>query len=166
MNELERLAAAPDHFALFGLERSFALDEQGLQSRYLQLARLTHPDFAGSDPDQQLAAMELSARVNEAHRVLSDPEERANYLLDLLGGPRRDQDKSLPAGFLEEIMLLREELADAGGNPQVVEDARRRRQALLDRIAGLFSQASPAALKEIRVELNALRYIERLIEQL
>ena len=158
----------PDYFELFGLPRRFDLDAASLQSRYLELARRTHPDFAGSDPDAQLQAMERSAQVNEAHRILADPEERANYLLEFLGGPTKDQDKSLPEGFLEEMVTLREELAEAqesGERPKIEQiraDAQRNRQIHLDQIRNLFAAGD---LAPIRREINALRYIHRLLEQ-
>ncbi len=172
MNPLESIERANNHFAVFNLPAQFDLDEAALQSRYLELTRLTHPDFAGDDIDSQMRAMELSARVNEAHRILSDPETRANYLLMLQGGPAQTQDTSLPDGFLEEIMLLREELADAQsqGNAQSLQhleaQARQRRQSHLTRIAELFQQPTPQAASQIRTELNALRYIQRMLEQI
>lgn len=168
---LDDVAAASDHFALFGLPRRFDLDENELQSRMLRLTRLTHPDFAGADEASQERAMELSAKVNDAHRVLSDSEARANYLLSLLGGPGKDQDKSLPDGFLEQMMRVREELADAQLEADAAtlaameQQARAERERHLARLKALFAQ-DPAPLSEIRMELNAMRYIERMLEQI
>lgn len=165
------ILAARDPFELFGLPRRFAIDGAALRRRMLELSRQTHPDFAGADEQAQRRAMDLSARVNEAHRILEDDEQRANCLLRLLGGPDGEQDKSLPDGFLVDMMELREQLAEAqeGGDHTLLarfeSDARARRRQRLDRVASLFS-AEPPPLPEIRTELNALRYIERMIEQL
>lgn len=170
---IDTVRNASDHFAVFGLPRRFDLDVEDLERRYVELARLTHPDMAGSEPEQQLDAMELSSRVNDAHRVLADDEARANHLLDLLGGPTSADDKSLPEGFLPIIMMVREELAEAqleGDEKHIANieaDAHAQRKARLKEIAGLFSRATHGSevLKSIRTELNALRYYQRLLEQ-
>lgn len=161
-------------FAVFGLPLRFELDLADLDRRFAALGRATHPDLAGDDPAAQLDAMDLSAKVNEAYRVLRDDEERANLLLTLLGGPSREADKTLPEGFLPLIMITREELAeaqlegDADKIAAIEADARAQRAARLREVARLFALASPPdpeTLRQIRIELNALRYFERLLEQ-
>jgi molecular chaperone HscB len=167
----DQIENAKDHFELFGLERRFDLDEKKLQSNLLELARLTHPDHAGDDAEAQMRAMDLSAKVNEAHRALADPESRANYLLQLLGGPSKEQDRNLPKGFLEKMMMVREDLADAqvDGDKLKLDEfelhAKNQRQQHLSRLATLFEQ-TPPPLADIRTELNAMRYIERMLEQI
>lgn len=170
---LETLRGAADHFAVFGLSREFEVDRADLSARFAHLARASHPDLVGEDATAQIEAMDLSARLNEAHRVLLDEEERANHLLELFGGPAKDQDKSLPDGFLPLIMITREELAEAQleGDAEKVAaievDARNQRTGRLREIAKLLADPSDAgALKLARIELNALRYFQRLIEQL
>lgn len=175
MSSLEALRSAADYFAALGLPRRYALDPAALEHAYVELARLTHPDLAGPEPEAQLEAMDLSARLNEAHKTLADDEARADYLLVLLGGPRRDEDKSLPDGFLPIIMMTREELAeaqlegDADRLAAIEADARAQRAARLQEIARLLDTATttpdPTTLKQARTELNALRYYERLLEQ-
>src|SRR5690242_19889914 len=116
MSELEKLYGARDHFALFSLPVRFTLDRPELERRYLELARLTHPDFAGSDAEAQVQALELSARVNEAYGVLSDDLKRAEYLVTL-GGCDVEETKLAPE-MLEKVFELREALSLA----QSVED--------------------------------------------
>jgi curved DNA-binding protein CbpA len=173
---IDTVRHAADHFAVFGLARSMSLDAADLERRFSVLARETHPDLVGDDAAAQIEALELSSRVNEAHRVLTDEESRADYLLVLLGGKTREQDKSLPDGFLPIIMITREELAEAqleGDAAKVAEieaDARAQRTARLREIARHLPPATPAPgpedLRLARMELNALRYYQRLLEQL
>lgn len=116
------------------------------------------------------------ARLNAARAALSDPERRANVLLAVLGGPASDRDKSLPVGFLEQTLEMREEIEEslAAGRPgdrdRLEAQAIERRREYIARVSGLFgslgSPPSPEALRAIRMELNAWRYIERLLEQL
>lgn len=123
--------------------------------------------------------MELSARVNDAHKVLADDEERANYLLALRGGPGKDDNKTLPPDFLQKMLMVREEMEEAqqSGDQTALAafetQAKEERVTLLKAIAALFrglDSADPEPVKvqrriQIRVHLNALRYIERMLEQ-
>ncbi len=159
-----------DPFQILGLPRTFNIDAAALRRAYLAQSASLHPDLA-TDPD----APRRMAALNAAKRTLDDPERRANALLELLGGPASNQDRRLPEGFLIEILETREaiEAAAAGGEKERQRwqawAAEQRRQAIAD-IAAMFQSlpSSPAAdaLAEIRVRLNAWRYIERLIEQL
>lgn len=164
-----------DPFAVFDLPRSFEIDRAALQRAWLAEASRWHPDrFA--DPVQRREAERRSAEINRARVVLEDDEQRADALLSLLGGPGRGEDKSLPDGFLMEVMEVRERLEEAvasrdGSRRAEVERwADEQRAAHRRRVAELFARADGrddgAALADIRRELNAWRYIERLIEQL
>lgn len=172
MADLEAVKRAADAFGVFGLPRRFRVDAGELERRFAELSRETHPDVAGDDPDRQIEAMELSAKVNEAYRVLRDEEGRANVLLELLGGPSREADRRLPDGFLPIIMMVREELAEAqlegdeGKVKEIEDDAKAQREARLKGIGVMFEQPWSAEVgRAIRLELNALRYYERLLEQ-
>jgi len=170
--------ARRDPFAVLGLERRFDVDRAALQAAYLARTAELHPDRF-SDPVARAEAAEHAAEVNDARATLLDPETRANALLRLLGGPAKETEKSLPEGFLMKIMEQRQAMEEAlaGGDreqrrafQQWADDERARR---LEAIGGLFEElhasadtAPPPQLHAIRVELNALRYIERMIEQL
>jgi molecular chaperone HscB len=164
-----------DPFALLGLPRRFDVDHAALQHAYLTRTAPLHPD-RHHDPIEQAEAAEQVARLNAARAALVDDERRANVLLALLGGPAASDDKSLPDGFLVDMMEVRQDMQSAleTGSP---DDRRRferwaeeQRAARLDAIRALFARAGdppdPDGLRDIRVELNALRYIERMIEQL
>lgn len=164
-----------DPFAVFALPRSFEIDRAALQRAWLAEASRWHPDrFA--DPVQRREAEGRSAEINRARVVLEDDEQRADALLALLGGPGRGEDKSLPEGFLMEVMEVREELqdamasGDASRRAEVERWADEQRAAHRRRVADLFARAGGredgATRAEIRRELNAWRYVERLIEQL
>lgn len=159
-------------FELLGVPARFDLPEGLVQRAWLAQAARLHPDRAGAAPDAAAAI----ARLNEAKRILDNPEERANALLARLGGPAKEEDQSLPDGFLAEMLGRREEIeaaiasGDPGARRQWDEWAARERAGYIDEMARLFREAgpspSPESLRAIRVKLNAWRYIERLIEQL
>lgn len=163
--------SASDPFTLLGLPRSFEVDQAALQRAWLSGTARLHPDRPDAPPD----AASLLAAMNRAKKTLEDPENRANALLTLLGGPSKEQDRSLPDGFLVEMMETREkmegEIVSEGDAARRRWDewAAARRAEHLAAVRTLFNRAhrpDPETLGLIRRELNAWRYIERMIEQL
>lgn len=165
-----------DPFALLGLDRSFAIDAKQVQRAYLKRVSSLHPDRE-TDPIRRADVAREAAAVNDARRALLDDETRANVLLELLGGPAKEADKSLPDGFLMEMMEVREDMEQAIASGEESERARvadwaaEQRAGHIERLGPLFASALKDAkdqevLAEIRRELNAWRYIERMIEQL
>lgn len=164
-----------DPFALLGLPRRYDLDKHSLDRAYLARSAALHPDLAGdADPD----TLDHAAALNRARETLQDPERRAIALWKLLGGGSTStDDKALPPGFLMQVMEWREELEaayarrDAASLAEFERLAEQRRAEHQRAIAALFAQAqtapaSAALLQKIKLELNAWRYTERLLEQL
>ncbi|MCC6680349.1 MAG: Fe-S protein assembly co-chaperone HscB [Phycisphaeraceae bacterium] len=159
-----------DPFTLLGLPPRFDLDEADLHARYLSAAARNHPDRF-TDPLEQAEAADRAALLNDAYRTLSDPEQRANALLRVLGGSAKEDDNTLPPDLLMDMMDVRERMEDAiaSSDTTALSELRtwadQQRKSHLERIAALFA-ASPPDLKQVRIELNALRYFERMIEQM
>jgi molecular chaperone HscB len=167
--------SASNPFSELGLPERFDLDAPAVESAYLARIAAIHPDL--SDPAASDDFARRSAALHEAKAVLLDPERRAGALLALRGGPGPSDDRALPDGFLMEMMEIREAVEADRGDPGAVARweawAGERRAEHAERVAGLFDRADAAegaakagALTEIRRELNAWRYIERLLEQL
>ncbi len=190
-----------DPFDILGIEPRFDLDRAAIQRAYLRKAAEHHPDHAQPSSAQPSSAQPdpaagdaASARLNAAKAVLDDPEQRAGALLARLGGPAKEHDRTLPDGFLLEMMEARERMESERNDPAAVacwEDwGESRRRAHMAEAARLFAQllagpqqqaaAGPGVpapgpgaesgrrdvLRAIRRELNAWRYIERMLEQL
>jgi hypothetical protein len=168
-----RSAMPDDPFAMLGLPRSFDLERSEIRRAYLE--RVT-PLQGGGDEGR-------IAELNRARAALEDHEQRANVLLEALGGPGREQDRTLPDGFLERMLEVNERVeAAVSGTDQpeihrLLDEAEARREGHIRRVGELFAGlAGPArggepgraeaTLREVRRELNAWRYIERLIERL
>ena len=105
---------AHNYFDLFGLPPRYRFDLDTLERAYRRLQSQVHPDrFAGGTDAEKRAALQSSARVNEAYRALRDPVLRARYVLELHGIDALDEtDTALPFDFLERP-LERRETADA-----------------------------------------------------
>jgi molecular chaperone HscB len=104
-----------DYFALFGLPRRFALDEDALDRIWHALQAEVHPDqYAHAPYAEQYRAMQWSLRVNEAHAALKRPLPRARYLLELAGiDPGVSSGAAMTKEFLVEQMEWREAVAEA-----------------------------------------------------
>ena len=103
-----------DHFARLGAPRSPRVDRRELEACYLRLSRLLHPDFHGGGSDElRELANRNSALLNEAYAVLSDDQERAEYLLERLDPGALERNKSLATAFLSEALELSEDLQAA-----------------------------------------------------
>ncbi|MFI4860442.1 MAG: Fe-S protein assembly co-chaperone HscB [Phycisphaerales bacterium JB063] len=164
-----------DPFDLLQIEPGFEIDEAALQSRFLAQSAQCHPDrFA--DPLEQADAADRMSRVTQAYRVLRDPESRARALLALRGGsaePGTDAGQALPPDLLMEVMEVREAMEEAIASQDSAALAKLRAWAQgeqsqrLENIAMLFGQpASDKNTAAIRLELNALRYMVRMLEQM
>ncbi len=171
------MAGDANPFEVFGIEPVFQVDEAALHAKFLELSAQHHPDRY-TDPGEQAEAADRAARVNEAYQTLTDPERRAGALLAALGGPSAEEEKSLPQDLLTEMMELRERQEEATASndtatiQELTEWAKQRREISLKRVAMLFKMATMGEevqlekLTIIRIELNALRYYERMLEQL
>lgn len=150
-----------DPFAILGLPRRFDLTDAAVRRAFLTKVQSAHPD-AGGDQD-------IGADLTKARDTLLNPESRADALLLLLGGPAKDADKSLPPGFLMDIMQTREALDAALASNNAAELERLKGWAHAERQNYIQSTAASFAsgdLKNTRTTLNAWRYIERMIEQM
>ncbi|MEO0513197.1 MAG: iron-sulfur cluster co-chaperone HscB C-terminal domain-containing protein [Planctomycetota bacterium] len=153
-------------FGVLGIPPSFEIEPARVEAAYLRRVAATHPDAMGAaalhsapDADAETAAL------NDARTLLLDDERRANLVHDLLGGPSAESDRSLPDGFLVEVMEVRERAEDSAEVAAVREWARSRRSRHIDRVTALLRDPTAENLSDARTELNAWRYIERLLAQ-
>ena len=160
----------PNPFETLGLPARFDLTPTTIERAYLSRIAGLHPDLAGpggegGDQDR------VAAALNDAKATLLDDEQRAETLLAVLGGPGKSVDKSLPPGFLMEMMEVRETV-----DAELLEDAQGARarwqgwaEARKDEhraaLTGMFA-ASDVPLKNVRMILNQWRYLARLLEHL
>ena len=162
--------STPSSFHILGLEPAFNISKDAVERAYRRMLVGSHPD-RGID-----SSAGDSATLNRARAVLLNDERRANELLQVLGGPASTACKDLPDGFLMQMMMQREEIEEALGDGGAAERDEweewgvDQRRAYSNTVAQLFdglgSDPTDESLHAIRVQLNAWRYIERLIEQL
>jgi len=174
---LARHVQTADAFELFGLPRDFDLDPSELRARFLSISRNIHPDIlTAHDSQLQPAALQLSSDINRAYERLRDPIQRAGYILEISGGKTAAEDKRVPQEILNQSLMLREEIeeARAAGDTAVLDAIREsvaaQRTALETRIAelgrNLIREPGDALRDELRLQLNAIKYVVNLLAQL
>jgi molecular chaperone HscB len=127
--------AALDHFELFGLTPSFAVDLGALEAAYKRVQAQVHPDrFATGSAAERRVAMQWATQANEAYRTLRDPGRRAAYLCERHGvAIDAESNTAMPPAFLMQQMTWREALDDV-------------------RASGLGGDALMAEVEQARVE--------------
>jgi molecular chaperone HscB len=175
-HELLAHVQGANYFELFGLPRAYQIDAGLLEERYLAISRNIHPDkFATAGEEMQAFALRASASVNSAYDVLRDPLHRAEYLLESVGGKPAAQDKRVPQDLLMQVLMLREELEQAKANDDrpALEGLRvlatQRKQAAERQIAVLcrdLGTASTQVKDDLRLQLNAMKYLNNLLAQM
>nr|VZI15690.1 unnamed protein product [Spirometra erinaceieuropaei] len=90
------------------------IDTQELTRKKRSLQKAFHPDrLTRLVKDEQVIAADLSAKINEAYKILVDPISRAEYILSLQGGSTPEKEaESVDKDFLIEIMELSEKLEE------------------------------------------------------
>jgi hypothetical protein len=149
-----------DAFEALGLKPS--MDITAAEIREAFLARVS-----------SAAAPWQRAQLNSAKQTLLDAEARANLLHARFGGQPASVDRTLPEGFLMQMLERREAAQHAmDSKDQPAIDAflawadAQRQQHLAALRPLLMPGASDAALRAARAQLNAWRYIQRMIQQL
>jgi molecular chaperone HscB len=104
-----------NHFELFDLPTSFAIDRAQLDQSYRKLQSEVHPDrFAAASSSERLRSMQWATHANEAYQTLKSPVARARYLLHLHGiDTQEETNTAMPAEFLMQQMEWREAIDEA-----------------------------------------------------
>lgn len=159
-----------NHFEIFGLQPSVDVDVPSLEAKYRELSLLHHPDRVPAE--RRLDAVQKTASLNEAVKVLKDPTRRAFYLLKLSGvdleredGPAR---QTMPTDFLEHILEQREQLEIAKTQKNLPKA-----RALAAEIAHASDQALAAGQEALRrkdvaaagASMAKVRYYGRFLEE-
>lgn len=161
-----------DPFEILGLPRRFSVDEQALRQAFLKASAEQHPDrFV--DPIEQAEAVETMSKLTDAYRVLGEPELRARALLALSGLALVEDKDKLPPDLLMQVMEVREEMEEAieSGNKAELDRLRNwaneQRDLYLKKLGVLLDEElDQSKASQVRLELNALRYMQRMLEQM
>ncbi len=153
----------PDLFAILGMSPSFVIDRKAVDKAWRAASRKVHPDrFAGASAVQRRMALQWTAHLNRARKVIRDETQRAWYLATGSERPSEGANKQPDPAFLEEVFelnMLRAEDPEAAilraGELQGTEQAR---------LAALFAaQEKGGSLDAVPAILNRLNYLSTVI---
>ncbi|MDO8439282.1 MAG: Fe-S protein assembly co-chaperone HscB [Telluria sp.] len=104
-----------NHYDLFQLPATFAVDSNALDAAYRDVQGQVHPDrFVNATDAEKRVAMQWATRANEAYQTLRNPQKRARYLCELHGVDlKTESNTAMPMEFLMQQMAWREALGDA-----------------------------------------------------
>ncbi len=164
---------AQNHFEIFSLPQSYALDRALLDARYRELQRAFHPDrFASAGDHERRVSIQQAAQINEAYQVLKDPLRRGQYLLELRGKVINDeQDTHQDPVFLMQQIELREALGEVRGLPdplaalETLATDIRNQYAELQAALQLALDAGDDAAGEALVLVRRMQFFTRLQEE-
>ncbi|KAL5968274.1 hypothetical protein TSMEX_003995 [Taenia solium] len=104
-----------NYFDYFGFSKpSMRIDPSELSRMKRKLQMAFHPDkFARSTKEEQEIATTVSAQINDAFTVLSNPITRAEYILTLNGNPCSSDDLAVTdTAFLADVLEVNEHVDD------------------------------------------------------
>ena len=139
-------------FALFDLPVAFQVDSALLNERYLALQKSLHPDnFSTASAQEQRLAMQKSAEINDALRILKDPIARADSIIALNTGEQENPEEksNKDIGFLMQQMEWRETLENIENRKDTDE---------LTAFAQEINQIRHAILSELSTALDAQQW--------
>ena len=177
-NSLQTVSDDIDHFKVMGLPHCFEIDSEELENLYQRLSLGMHPDFFGEAPEKQkLLSEKSSVMLNAAYSILREPSSRARYLLLLLAREKNLQTDALPEGFLQEMFIFQESLdemlesGDQSALCKMNKDLQNRYTFIESNYAALFkkfetSPDNPEILQQLQTQLNAERYLRRLLDRI
>lgn len=111
-----------DYFAFYGLPVQFNPDLNIIKSKFYELSKKYHPDFyANESEEKQQEVLDLSTINNKAYQVLTDPNKRLRYVLELMGVVQVDENYQLPQLFLMEMMDVNEAIMDMEFEPEAAK---------------------------------------------
>lgn len=142
-----------DPFLLFGLARSWSVDSAALEERYSALLRTLREKSALRDGIRERLAQAVSA-LDEARRRLSDPVERAQFLLTSYGGEEREKPLR-KREFQSEVM----EFEQAATNARQESDPARLTSVVLEAEEKLASAILAAGQSFTRLERSLVEEV-------
>ncbi|MCY1522822.1 Co-chaperone protein HscB [compost metagenome] len=109
-----------NYFEFYELPVSFHPDERLIKDKFYALSKKFHPDFyVNEDQEKQDEVLNLSTLNNKAFQVLSDPQKRLHYVLELEGELKEGESYILPQDFLMDMMEINEAIMEQSFSPDV-----------------------------------------------
>ena len=161
-------------FALFDLPVAFQVDSALLNERYLALQKSLHPDnFSAASAQEQRLAIQKSAEINDALRILKDPITRADSIIAINTGetenPEEKSNKDID--FLMQQMEWRETLENIENRKDTDEltaftqEINQIRHAILSELSTALTEQQWDIARAITDKLRFIKKLQAEIER-
>jgi molecular chaperone HscB len=155
-----------NYFDIFGLPVDYAVDQELLADRFLELQKEVHPDrFVVRTDQEKRLAMQWSTLVNTANETLRASLPRAVYLLGLRG-IELEHNPTLPPAFLMEQIDLREQLEsiqEGEGNLEELDSFRKKMKQVISGVQAEFQDALGEDLDKAERLVYELQFLSKLM---
>ena len=161
-------------FALFDLPVAFQVDSALLNERYLALQKSLHPDnFSAASAQEQRLAIQKSAEINDALRILKDPIARADSIISLNTGEQENPEEksNKDIGFLMQQMEWRETLENIENRKDTDEltafaqEINQIRHAILSELSTALAEQQWDIARAITDKLRFIKKLQTEIER-
>ena len=161
-------------FALFDLPVAFQVDSALLNERYLALQKSLHPDnFSAASAQEQRLAIQKSAEINDALRILKDPITRADSIIAInTGETENPEEKSNnDIDFLMQQMEWRETLEniekrkDTDELTAFTQEINQIRHAILSELSTALAEQQWDIARAITDKLRFIKKLQAEIER-
>ena len=161
-------------FALFDLPVVFQVDSALLNERYLALQKSLHPDnFSAASAQEQRLAIQKSAEINDALRILKDPIARADSIIAInTGETENPEEKSNnDIDFLMQQMEWRETLENIENRKDTDEltafaqEINQIRHAILSELSTALTEQQWDIARAITDKLRFIKKLQAEIER-
>ena len=161
-------------FALFDLPVAFQVDSALLNERYLTLQKSLHPDnFSAASAQEQRLAIQKSAEINDALRILKDPITRADSIIAInTGETENPEEKSNnDIDFLMQQMEWRETLENIENRKDTDEltafaqEINQIRHAILSELSTALTEQQWDIARAITDKLRFIKKLQAEIER-
>lgn len=138
-----------DYYTLLGVTQSSSPGE--ITRAFRHLARQYHPDVS---PDDEEASMRFK-EINEAYQVLSDPEKREQYDLELASSAPSSYSAASPTGFTSEGQPV-EQQQPVVIDREIIEGAVGDLAATMEEVSNQVAGELREILRDFGSELDAI----------
>ena len=161
-------------FALFDLPVAFQVDSALLNERYLALQKSLHPDnFSATSAQEQRLAIQKSAEINDALRILKDPIARADSIIALNTGETEnlEEKSNNDIDFLMQQMEWRETLENIENRKDTDEltafaqEINQIRHAILSELSTALTEQQWDIARAITDKLRFIKKLQAEIER-
>jgi molecular chaperone HscB len=160
-----------NYFELFGLPISLKVDTGSLAKKYFELQREFHPDFfTQSDETEQQDALEKSAEINKALKILKNPDATIQYVLQIKNLLTENEKYELPPVFLMDMMELNEKLVEQDSDSFSKEVAQLE-ESLQSEVKEIIEQydnesISEESLQKLKEFYFKKKYLQRILDRI